>query len=157
MIFFKILGSNIKEKRKEKGFNIQQLADDLGIAYSTMANIESGTKKPTIEQLEKLGEALDYYPVELMHIDYDENVYKSLSLEEQENVLNDMKEYLDLIREIQKKRDVEFSGYLEKAIQLKSKCYSPTGKEFTQQDFTEIQYMVSEMIKIRLSQISNSK
>ncbi len=47
----KVLGALLREMRKELDLTIQDVADKLDLKYGTVANMESGGKKPTLEQL----------------------------------------------------------------------------------------------------------
>lgn len=51
----KVLGSILREKRKELNLTIQDVADKLNLKYGTVANMESGGKNPTLKQLEDYG------------------------------------------------------------------------------------------------------
>lgn len=46
----------IKELREKKGISQKALADDLGIAQSTVGNWESGTREPNFDMLKKIAE-----------------------------------------------------------------------------------------------------
>jgi transcriptional regulator with XRE-family HTH domain len=47
----KILGEYLRDKRKALNLSIKDVADKLNLAYSTVANMETGSKNPTLEQL----------------------------------------------------------------------------------------------------------
>jgi transcriptional regulator with XRE-family HTH domain len=51
----KVLGAYLRDKRKDLNLSIQDMADKLNLAYSTVANMETGTKNPTLEQLRQYG------------------------------------------------------------------------------------------------------
>lgn len=51
----KILGAYLRDKRKSLNLSIQDTADKLNLAYGTVVNIETGNKKPTLEQLRTYG------------------------------------------------------------------------------------------------------
>lgn len=49
----------IKEARKEKGYNHENMAQELGISQSAYTNLENNESKLSIERLIKLSEILD--------------------------------------------------------------------------------------------------
>ena len=55
---------HIKEKRKEKGYTQEKMAELLNISYSNYSKIENGIVTPTLERLvdisQLLGVSLDY-------------------------------------------------------------------------------------------------
>lgn len=60
------VGENIKEKRKEKYLSQNQLAKRAGIAQATLSAIESSTKSPAVDTVEKLAAALECPMSELL-------------------------------------------------------------------------------------------
>ena len=61
----KLLGQRIKEVRKSRGITQEQLAEKVGIGTSNISYIENGKFAPTIENFEKIVQALDVEPYEL--------------------------------------------------------------------------------------------
>lgn len=51
---------NLKEKREEKGYTQQSLADEVGVWRSTIAMIENGTNKPSVPLAQKIASILDF-------------------------------------------------------------------------------------------------
>lgn len=49
----------IKEVLKEKGMTAITLSEEVGVASNTIARINSGVSKPSIELLEKISEVLE--------------------------------------------------------------------------------------------------
>lgn len=88
----KQLGSRIKEIRKHRGITQEQLAEMVGIGTSNISYIETGKFAPSIENFEKIVNALNVEPYEL----YMFNPIKSIddmkkeikTAIEDENVLN---------------------------------------------------------------------
>lgn len=62
----------ITECCKEKGLTLQDLADRLGIARSTLANTLT-KKNPTLDTLEKISKALDVRVADLITEEKDKN------------------------------------------------------------------------------------
>lgn len=51
---------DLKKIRKEKGYTQQQLADEVGVVRTVIANIELGNAKPSIKTAKKLGQILGF-------------------------------------------------------------------------------------------------
>ncbi|WP_242951070.1 helix-turn-helix domain-containing protein [Clostridium perfringens] len=58
-----LLAKKIIEARKEKNITQQQLADLTNINRAMISRLESMDYIPSIPQLEKLGEVLDFEPI----------------------------------------------------------------------------------------------
>lgn len=68
-------GENIKRIRKEKNITQKQLAERSGLSVTSIQYYECGKFKPKVEQVERLAEALEVSPVEIMGFNYwDSNV-----------------------------------------------------------------------------------
>lgn len=57
--FYKLLGKNIKDRRKKLGFTQQQLADKINISLNFMGKIEVAFSKPSLDTLIELADALE--------------------------------------------------------------------------------------------------
>ena len=57
--FYKLLGKNIKKKRKERGLTQQELADKIGISLNFMGKVEVGFSKPSLDTLIEISTALN--------------------------------------------------------------------------------------------------
>ena len=60
-----IIGERIKNKRKEKGWTQEQLAEKTGMHPTYVGKMERGDKSATLDSLEKVVNALDLSYVEL--------------------------------------------------------------------------------------------
>ena len=60
-----IVGANISAKRKRKGMNQVQLAEQLGIGPDSLSRIESGITAPKFQTLEKIAQVLECPVAEL--------------------------------------------------------------------------------------------
>lgn len=60
-----LLSDTVSQKRKEKGLTQQQLSDLTGINRSMIGRLEKQDFTPSISQLEKLGEILEFEPTDL--------------------------------------------------------------------------------------------
>ena len=63
-----LLAKQVINSRKEKKITQQQLADLTGINRAMLSRLESQDYMPSIPQLEKLGEVLDFEPVSYTHL-----------------------------------------------------------------------------------------
>ena len=57
--FYKLLGKNIKKRRKEMGLTQQQLADKMNISLNFMGKIEVAFSKPSLDTLIDFAKALN--------------------------------------------------------------------------------------------------
>jgi len=60
--FYIILGKKIKEIRQKIGMTQEELAWKCGISLNFLGQIERGQKKPSIETIKKIAEALEISP-----------------------------------------------------------------------------------------------
>ena len=58
-LFYKLLGENIKTKRKERKLTQQDLADKIGMSLNFMGKIEVAFSKPSLDTLIEIANALD--------------------------------------------------------------------------------------------------
>ena len=61
-----LLGKRIKELRKAANLTQEKLAELAGIGRSTLTQIEAQTSSPTLDVVEKIANALEYEPYELL-------------------------------------------------------------------------------------------
>ena len=69
----------LREARKEKGYSLQSLADELGVNYQTIGRIERGFSGVKLETLEKLAKILEV-PIESLISNSNEKKEDNLSL-----------------------------------------------------------------------------
>ncbi|MGN7299750.1 helix-turn-helix domain-containing protein [Ferdinandcohnia sp. SAFN-114] len=55
-------GERIRQLRKEKGLSLKELADDLGIAFTTLGNYEREEREPNFNTFEQIA---DYFGVSI--------------------------------------------------------------------------------------------
>ena len=65
MNFYKMLGKNIKTRRKELGLTQQELADILDMSLNFIGKIEVAFSKPSLDTLIEIAKALDTTVAEL--------------------------------------------------------------------------------------------
>jgi transcriptional regulator with XRE-family HTH domain len=63
-----ILATNIKEKRRKKGFTQEKLAEKADMSLHYLAILELACKFPSGDMLERLAEALEVEPHELFTV-----------------------------------------------------------------------------------------
>ncbi|NBW10628.1 MAG: XRE family transcriptional regulator [Caulobacteraceae bacterium] len=59
-------GRNVRHARLAKGSTIEALADQVGLAYSYVGQIERGTRNPTLAVVERFAVVLEMDAVELL-------------------------------------------------------------------------------------------
>ena len=75
MINNKNIGKNIKRIRKEKKLSMDTLAKKLGLSNrSSIAHIENGSRSLRLDTIEKIANALEVSPFEIMGATYFDNV-----------------------------------------------------------------------------------
>lgn len=91
------IGETISKVRKEKGLKQKDLAINCEISQTYLSQIESGTKTPSLEVLEKISEGLSIpFPI-LSFLSLDE----SLISEEKKTAYNAMKPIINgIIKEL---------------------------------------------------------
>jgi transcriptional regulator with XRE-family HTH domain len=75
------IGTGIKKVRKNKGFNQQSFAEKVGITQSYLSLIESNSKKPSTEVLEKIANVAGIALPVLFWFTIDENDIDEKKLE----------------------------------------------------------------------------
>lgn len=60
------LGRNVRRARQAKGLTIEALADEAGLSYSYVGELERGRRNPTLAVVERLAVALDLIPHSLL-------------------------------------------------------------------------------------------
>lgn len=63
-----IFGENVRAARVARGLTIEALADEVGLAYSYVGQLERGQRNPTLSVVERIASALDVAPVSLLQI-----------------------------------------------------------------------------------------
>ena len=66
MDLVRLLGENVRNARKAKGFSQEELALEAGMKRSYVSDLERGTRNPTVRALGRLAAALEMEPGELL-------------------------------------------------------------------------------------------
>lgn len=61
-----IFGINVRRVRQERGVTLEALADEVGLAYSYVGQIERGLRNPTLAVVERMAAALRAHPLDLL-------------------------------------------------------------------------------------------
>ena len=78
-----IIGQNIHDIRKRKGFTQKELASKLGMSITGLQNYEYSDTIPSPKQIEKIAAALDVPLFEILGIEYSkEQILSMISTEE---------------------------------------------------------------------------
>lgn len=59
-------GRNVRRIRLEKGVTIEALANDVGLSYSYVGELQRGKRNPTLKVVERIAKSLGVNPTELM-------------------------------------------------------------------------------------------
>lgn len=96
-----IIGTRIKEARKNKGFSQQQLGDILGVSKVSICGYENGTRIPTLENFLQLVDILDLSPDYILgreiNVISDEVEPYSVKMSKYDiNIIDELKKHSDL-------------------------------------------------------------
>lgn len=61
-----VFGKNVRRARIEKGMTIEGLANDVGLSYSYVGELQRGRRNPTLKVVERIAKALGVTPVDLL-------------------------------------------------------------------------------------------
>ncbi|MCI9125306.1 MAG: helix-turn-helix transcriptional regulator [Eubacterium sp.] len=87
---YKIIGKNIKKRRKERCVTQQKMADDLFLSLSLISKLERGVKPVSLDTFYAIAEYLDANVAMLLADPNDPNVQHDQLIEEIEVMLEDM-------------------------------------------------------------------
>jgi transcriptional regulator with XRE-family HTH domain len=59
-------GANVRKVRLERGMTLEVLADEVGLAYTYVGQIERGRRNPTLDVVERIAVVLKVEPLELL-------------------------------------------------------------------------------------------
>ena len=59
-------GENVRRVRLERGMTIEALADEVGLAYTYVGQIERGSRNPTLDVVERIAAILEVAPINLL-------------------------------------------------------------------------------------------
>ena len=62
----RVFGENVRRLRQERGLSIEALADEVGLAYTYVGQIERGRRNPTLDVVERFGTAFAVDPLHLL-------------------------------------------------------------------------------------------
>jgi transcriptional regulator with XRE-family HTH domain len=61
-----VFGANVRRLRQERGLSIEALADQVGLAYTYVGQIERGARNPTLGVVERFAGALGTDAISLL-------------------------------------------------------------------------------------------
>lgn len=59
-------GRNVRQQRQDRQVTLEALADQVGLSYSYLGEIERGKRNPTLAVVERLANALKIDPRDLL-------------------------------------------------------------------------------------------
>lgn len=66
MALAQTFGLNVRRVRVSKGMTLEVLAHEVGLSYSYVGEVERGRRNPTLRVVERIAEALNVKPIELL-------------------------------------------------------------------------------------------
>ncbi|HDO9660869.1 TPA: helix-turn-helix transcriptional regulator [Clostridioides difficile] len=151
---YKVIGNEIRKIRKEKGLSTQEVAEYLDLKRSSYLNIECGQRKPTLEQLERVGFKLDcrwteFFPASNSR-DFD-------SEEERDTYIAISKEFIKEAEEKIRKRDSDIKELILEAIKLESTRWSLDKDFLSDKEIEGIYELAYQSISTRMKQLESEK
>lgn len=62
----RVLGTNVRRYRKERGLSQEALADEVRLAVTYVGQIERGLRNPTLDVVERFAKVLGVKPLDLL-------------------------------------------------------------------------------------------
>ena len=100
-IIQKVIGRNVKDMRNHLGLTQQVLAEKADISIPFLAQIESGTRNPSLDVIEKLALALELKPSATRWDDSERSMDRRSTISSYSNDLR--KELNKVIKQVEKK------------------------------------------------------
>lgn len=66
MTLAQLFGANMRRVRSEAGLSLEALANDVGLSYSYVGEIERGRRNPTLAVVQRIADALGADPLDLL-------------------------------------------------------------------------------------------
>jgi transcriptional regulator with XRE-family HTH domain len=100
-----IIGERIKEARKKKGYTQSALGELLGVTKVSICGYESGTRTPTLANMQTLMEVLDLTPDyilgrDVLAVSETKRKYKKVLSDIDIEIIETLKKNTDLYKEI---------------------------------------------------------
>ncbi|MFQ5164238.1 hypothetical protein C4T49_00725, partial [Clostridioides difficile] len=154
MEVYKIIGNEIRKIRKEKGFSTQEAAEYLDLKRSSYLNIECGQRKPTLEQLEKLGVMFNCYWPQFFSAS---ELSDFNSKEEMEAYFAIAEDFRKETNEKIRKRDSDIKELILEAIKLESTRWSLDKDFLSDKEIEGIYELAYQSIRTRMKQLKSEK
>ena len=61
-----VFGRNVRRLRRERGMSLEALAQEVGLAYSYMGQIERAQRNPTLEIMERIAHVVGAEVLDLL-------------------------------------------------------------------------------------------
>ena len=145
MDILKVIGNNIRIKRKENGLSTQEVADYIDLKRSSYLNIECGQRKPTGKQLVLLGELFNCFSTDFISIE---------GVSEEDSCI--VKELIEQLKEVIASREERITDLIMEAVSLSEKGYSIKGF-LSVNDKNDIVSLLKTTLKIRVDQLYNKE
>lgn len=63
-----IFGQNVRARRKARGVTLEAFADEVGLSYSYVGELERGRRNPTLRVVERIAATLGSNPIDLLKL-----------------------------------------------------------------------------------------
>jgi transcriptional regulator with XRE-family HTH domain len=126
--FYRDLGRRIAEVRRLRGLTQERLAERASITTSYLARIETGARKPTLDVVRRLAEALGVEVWRLLAADHprEDEPWRGAAQQLVAAVQNLSREDVDLLIEVARRFG---RGALEPPAATTSRAAEPTGRK----------------------------
>ena len=144
----KIIGSALREFRKNRKLSIEQMAKKTGFSYSSIANFETGDKLPSLEFQRVLSRV---FKVDFLKIIQDLNIEEMTS--EEISYLQDYIGRLEVEMKIEEERK---KSMLDETLEIAiGKIMKTEGyKNLPRSEIDDLKEFIEVMVKERLKQIT---
>lgn len=145
-----IIGNEIRTLRKDRGYTLEELANEIEITSGHISNIESGNRRPNYKLLEKLSDVLSFKVEDFLN----EVTNKSLA------TANEVGQTMGFARNIKdEKNKIEFDKFFVKkeVADIETLILNMANEinfKIKKKDLKEIADLVDMTIRLRLEQLN---
>lgn len=145
-----IIGEELRTLRKDRGYTLKELADEIEITSGHISNIESGNRKPNYKLLEKLGEVLSFRVEDFLN----EVTNKSLATA---NEVGETMRFARNIKEEKNKIEIDKLFGEKEVLNLETLILDMAEEmnlKLKKKDLKDLANLVDTTIKLRLEQLN---
>lgn len=146
-----IIGAFLREKRKEKKINLQDMADLVGVTAGYLSTVERGINSPKTEVIERLLIALGVSVEEFSDEIEKEAVRESKEVGQTFAMAKNLEEYF---KDNEKERKIKYSLSIQESIDMRAINLKVL---LSEKEKIEIAELVDQVIATRINQIKGDK